>query len=205
MQKLGGTKPQNISQLNSERGGTNYLLASLPPSWKSREIREPWMTESVFPRFGQRQDVRDLVRDLRKFLASNPDRNMQTRDRRDDFIDGLIGELVMFAAEMQSGLPASWSSDARCSLVEAEQLWLDPGRAEGDAEFGALWLRMAWPDEIGRRFGNWLNKQVVDRLSVGDAEHRHWVRELGADQEWAWRIDQDRRRIEVAVETGGAP
>ncbi|MDR3213032.1 MAG: type I-F CRISPR-associated protein Csy1, partial [Azoarcus sp.] len=27
--KLGGTKPQNISQLNSERGGVNYLLASL--------------------------------------------------------------------------------------------------------------------------------------------------------------------------------
>ncbi|MCB1671753.1 MAG: type I-F CRISPR-associated protein Csy1 [Gammaproteobacteria bacterium] len=29
--KLGGTKPQNISQLNSERGGVNYLLSSAPP------------------------------------------------------------------------------------------------------------------------------------------------------------------------------
>jgi CRISPR-associated protein Csy1 len=31
IRKLGGTKPQNISQLNSERGGINYLLGSLPP------------------------------------------------------------------------------------------------------------------------------------------------------------------------------
>lgn len=32
VQKFGGTKPQNISQLNSERYGENYLLASLPPN-----------------------------------------------------------------------------------------------------------------------------------------------------------------------------
>lgn len=42
VRKLGGTKPQNISQLNSERGGINYLLASLPPIWKSRDVRPPW-------------------------------------------------------------------------------------------------------------------------------------------------------------------
>ncbi|MBF7055095.1 type I-F CRISPR-associated protein Csy1, partial [Halomonas sp. KAO] len=41
VQKLGGTKPQNISQLNSERGGQNYLLASLPPNWDSREVYAP--------------------------------------------------------------------------------------------------------------------------------------------------------------------
>ena len=31
VQNMGGTKPQNISQLNSERRGVNYLLSSLPP------------------------------------------------------------------------------------------------------------------------------------------------------------------------------
>ncbi len=38
IQKLGGTKPQNISQLNSERRGDNCLLASLPPIWKSADM-----------------------------------------------------------------------------------------------------------------------------------------------------------------------
>ena len=39
VQKVGGTKPQNISQLNSERRGHNYLLASLPPTWWLDETR----------------------------------------------------------------------------------------------------------------------------------------------------------------------
>src|SRR5690606_30278650 len=39
MRKLGGTKPQNISQLNSERRGVNYLLSSLPPRWKQDRTR----------------------------------------------------------------------------------------------------------------------------------------------------------------------
>jgi CRISPR-associated protein Csy1 len=36
IQNFGGTKPQNISQLNSERYGENFLLPSLPPNWQSR-------------------------------------------------------------------------------------------------------------------------------------------------------------------------
>ena len=39
VQELGGTKPQNISQLNSERRGDNYLLASLPPVWKTVAVQ----------------------------------------------------------------------------------------------------------------------------------------------------------------------
>ncbi|WP_295883879.1 type I-F CRISPR-associated protein Csy1, partial [uncultured Thiohalocapsa sp.] len=44
--KFGGTKPQNISQLNSERHGEAYLLAALPPSWVSESIRAPLHTDS---------------------------------------------------------------------------------------------------------------------------------------------------------------
>ena len=37
----GGTKPQNISILNSKNGGRSYLLPSLPPKITKREIRLP--------------------------------------------------------------------------------------------------------------------------------------------------------------------
>lgn len=56
VQKFGGTKPQNISQLNSERGGNNYLLASRPPKWKTLAVKAPLHTDSVFPRFGRTQE-----------------------------------------------------------------------------------------------------------------------------------------------------
>ncbi len=210
IQKLGGTKPQNISQLNSERRGNNYLLASLPPQWKSRSLKQPWLIESVFSRrFGRRDDVRRLVRLLRDFLLSDPEPNVDTRHRIDRYLSSLIDELVAFAAELQSSLPAGWSLDPRCELVESERLWLDPGRAEADEPFSERWHWMDWPDEIGKRFGNWLNEQLGPKLSLGDAEQRQWRRELLVDEDefgWAWQLQRQRRRLDAPsyIPTRGA-
>ena len=195
VQKLGGTKPQNISQLNSERGGSNYLLGSLPPRWISRAGREPWFMDSIFPHFGRRQPVREAVKSLSRFLSDNPDPTMETRARRDALIDAVIDELVCFARELGELSAPGWSADQRCELVDAEQLWLDPGRAESDDVFRARWLAMDWPKEIGQRFGNWLNGQLGDRLPVGDIEQRHWSRELLVDSDWAAWLDSQRRRV----------
>ena len=195
-QKFGGSKPQNISQLNSERGGKNYLLASLPPHWKDRNVRPPWRLDSIFTPFGKRDEVRPLMRSLRKFLESNPDPTMDTRDRRDDYTDALIGELLRFASSLHDGLAPGWSLDPRCRLVEEERLWLDPGRAESDEDFRASYLRMDWPDAISKRFGNWLNGQLDQRLPVGDDEHRHWARELIEHLQWTTQVDEVRRAAE---------
>src|SRR2546427_271286 len=112
VQKMGGTKPQNISQLNSERGGVNYLLASLPPVWRSSDVRLPVHASSVFDRlFIGRPEVRSTVRKLRAFLATDPEPNLQTRERREAFMDALIDEMVSLAGEVQQTLPAGWSRD----------------------------------------------------------------------------------------------
>lgn len=68
VKKLGGTKPQNISQLNFERKGMNYLLSSLPPVWATSTQRLPVNAESVFDwLFGARPEVRRCVKALRDF------------------------------------------------------------------------------------------------------------------------------------------
>lgn len=192
VQKFGGTKPQNISQLNSERGGNNYLLASRPPKWKSRALKAPLLAESVFPRFGGIREVRATVRVLRDFLESDPPSTMETRNRRDALLDRLIDELVDFAHPLQATLPAGWTRDANCRLVEAERLWLDPRRAETDdetdTEFRSAWQRMEWPAEIGRRFGNWLNHELGQSLPLGDIEGRHWRDELLLHTAWAGKL-----------------
>lgn len=195
VQKLGGTKPQNISQLNSERGGNNYLLGSLPPTWKTRDVREPWRVDSVLPRFGYRVQVRQAVEALRRFLDSDPDPTMDTRNRRTELTDQLIDELVCFACELHEGLKPGWSADAKCVLVEVEKLWLDPGRAETDGEFRERWLALDWPAEIGRRFGNWLNGRLKGQLPVGDVEQRHWSKELVIDDDWAGWLHRQRRTV----------
>jgi CRISPR-associated protein Csy1 len=188
VQKMGGTKPQNISQLNSERGGVNYLLASLPPVWRSSDVRLPVHASSVFEKlFTARAEVRKTVRELRAFLASEPEPNLETRQRREALIDVLLDEMVSFAGELRQTFPAGWTRDAERfqKLVIEEKLWLDPLRTElpGEADFAERWLYMDWPAKVGERFANWLNRQLFGQLPVGDAEAREWKKELLTDED----------------------
>ncbi|WP_372874973.1 type I-F CRISPR-associated protein Csy1 [Pseudomonas sp.] len=185
VQKLGGTKPQNISQLNSERRGDNYLLASLPPSWQQRDVRLPVRSKdgSIFPAFGQRPAVRELVTSLREFLLSGPPSNVHTRNSRDELLSELIDELLLYSAELWAFEPG-WSAKPECNLNRAEKLWLDFRRAGQDEVFASEWRRMAWADEIRERFANWLNARLVAKLSVGDMENSYWAKHFGSDALW---------------------
>ena len=201
VRKMGGTKPQNISHLNSERLGTNYLLASLPPAWRSSEIRLPVHASSVFDKlFIARPEVRRAVRELRAFLATDPEPNLQTRERRESLIDVLVDEMVSLAGEIQQALAAGWSRDAERfgKLAREEQLWLDPLRAElrEEAAFAREWLWMDWPAEVGKRFANWLNSQLFGQLPVGDVEARKWKKELLTDEDgFGQQLRELRKRI----------
>lgn len=189
VQKLGGTKPQNISQLNSERGGQNYLLASLPPNWVSRDVTPPLRTESVLPRFGRRAPVRQLVNDLvswvkqsmeederRALSGKTPRKTYQDRDLHDDLTAMLSDELLMFTHELHRLTPG-WSKDSECRLVMAERYWLDPGRSELDAEFASARRQSDWHEEVSRRVAGWLKNTLTKRLkiSLGDPEHDYWT------------------------------
>lgn len=202
VQKMGGTKPQNISQLNSERGGNNYLLASMPPSWNVRDIRPPLKVDSVFSNpgvFGRRSEVRSLVKDLKQFLETNPSTDMHTRDLRDDYTAMLMDELALFAMQMHS-LPAGWSTDEHCRLAEQEIFWLDPGRAEEDTAFREARNSVEWSDDIRHRFANWLNTALGGKLPFGDVEFRHWQKTLAKDVTHQSMLDRDRRWMESLME-----
>ena len=202
VQRLGGTKPQNLSQLNSERGGVNYLLASLPPKWQQRDFLQPWGINSLIEtQLLNQQGVRSTLRDLLAFLLSDPPPNVETRNRRESYVSQLIDELVVLGSTAQRSWPAGWSVDSRCRMAQEEQLWLDPGRAQTDEEFRRMWLCMDWPAQIGHRFGNWLNARLHHRLPLGDVEQRQWKTELLLDESeegWAYQLHQLRT-------DGGAP
>lgn len=177
IQNFGGTKPQNISQLNSERYGENFLLPSLPPIWKSHEVRPPLAVNSVFDRiFGSRPRVRELVRILRDFLVSveHTGTNVRIRNKRAELAALIRDETSQYAAELQQ-LESGWTQQPACQLNSAEQCWLDPYRAEQDADFATLRQRGDWQDEIIRRFGNWLNGRLTTpNTPMGAIEAAHW-------------------------------
>ena len=177
IQNFGGTKPQNISQLNSERYGENWLLCSAPPIWQSVPVSPPLYMDSVFARrFGRRTEVRQLTRALRKFLekAAGADSNIRIRNKRAELVDEITDELFQFAAEIQD-MEAGWSARPECRLNAAEQCWLDPQRAEVDEEFAGRYRCGDWQAEIGLRFGNWLNAAISsERIPLGQVEAEVW-------------------------------
>lgn len=173
IQNLGGTKPQNISQLNSERRGDNFLLASLPPVWRSVDLKPLLGTDSMFHRYGRRPEVKEIVKVLLVFLKSDPTSNLETRVRRDEWVNDLIDAFLQFSAELRS-LPSGWSQTQECHLGSAEKHWLDPKGVEDACVQSGLPLPTDTAERVSALFANWLNAQLRDPLPMDDATFRHW-------------------------------
>ncbi|MBC7623543.1 MAG: type I-F CRISPR-associated protein Csy1, partial [Aeromicrobium sp.] len=132
MQKFGGRKPQNISQLNTERGGAAHLLAALPPVWQNSSVRLPFNTGSVFATNGilSRRFTNEL-KSLRQFLgAINAGRNEQRstnvwRAERAALVEHIADEIQIWATRIQRNQPG-WSLRPECRLNTIERQWLDP-------------------------------------------------------------------------------
>lgn len=209
IRKLGGTKPQNISQLNSERGGVNYLLASLPPRWNQNRSRNFLFIGSALDRFRAYEGVNVLVKALITFLKSNPEPTMETRITREK-IERLLGEsFAAFGLATQQLHEPGWTRSADCRLPLCEQLWLDPERAdlpfrpeheEQDRAFQQTFELKRWQDEVAHRFGNWLNDILrKEGLPVGDAEHAHWAKQALINAEWPAPVQRRALKTEEVI------
>ncbi len=194
VRKMGGTKPQNISQLNSERGGNNPLLASLPPLWQTRE-QLPLSSKRLMARFGYRPEVKQTLQRLRQFLESNPPANLETRQRRDAMVFDLLDEWQQLSATLRIVAPG-WSQRPECQLSAAQKHWLDP---EGVAQ-AVLYASTQAPDvddtldAVAEDLARWLNGQLRDPLPLGDPEFAHWrtlVRDELTQEAWALREAAD--------------
>lgn len=185
VQKFGGSNQQNVSQLNSNRYGENYLLASLPPHWNVDLIRPPLKVDSVFPNvFGRRREVLAAVKDLILFLEAHyhPERpildpnNMEIREEAREKVRAVIDEFFHFSASVWD-LEPGWSANEDCNLPVDERCWLDQGRVLIDEEFAKTYRWEDWKEQVAVRFANWLNARLASgkkKLPVGKAEFDEW-------------------------------
>ena len=92
---FGGTKPQNISVLNSQNGGAAYLLPSMPPQLEARKTQPP---KSSF--FTNTLWVKPFESDFQAFhkalqrLAAEGGNNIHNRRKRDYLIRNIIYQVV---------------------------------------------------------------------------------------------------------------
>ena len=173
VQSFGGTKPQNISQLNSQRGGRAYLVSCEPPDWQ-RQTTPPLNITSIFSQRFERRLYHEHIQPLRDFLQRVADRsnNDRIKKQRAQRLDAIVDEILNRAAFIQQ-LPPGWSADPDCRLPFEERCWLDPERAETDEEFRSQRDATDWPAEVAQRFAIWLSHKLEsDTLAFGAVEQR---------------------------------
>ena len=163
---FGGSKPLNISALNSRCGGKTYLLSSLPPSLPARKIRLPksdFFRESIW----YKQQSSALYR-LHAYMKQ--DRNtIEIRQAIHDLVDEMISA-VLFAAYQIRAEKIGWNEEeAYSQLPTAQKIWLDDAYAEERKE-------TSWADDISSSFARWVIRSYEkllgeDAIKLGDAEY----------------------------------
>ncbi len=155
VQTFGGTKPQNISRLNSLRGGKSYLLRSAPPVWIS--IEKPPMKKNVFWK-GYEWKAAPVLKEFKHFLLTVRDRdsNKDIRTEVQSYLDQLLDWLLLAAAEVQAMQPG-WSKTSELPLHE--QFWLDPHRED----FKEIGCEAEWKEVVAAHFATWLIRKIEDK------------------------------------------
>ena len=175
VQNMGGTKPQNISSLNSSRSGRSYLLSCAPPQWHSSE-KPPSQHSSIFRPGGEAdKHTRAILAQMQRFLLSvkGVSNNQEIRHQRLRYLDQSIDQLFFYVSSVHN-LSPGWSAESE--LKRAQQLWLDPYRAKTDTIFRAELEAGAWQQAIVDEFSRWLNRRLKhDALILGETERREWA------------------------------
>lgn len=164
LRKFGGSKPQNISQLNSERGGRGYLLASLPPSWSARPPALPVKQNTIFDtNLTGRLNLRKTFSRVKSFYKNSYD-NASLRDWAEEQIAEAIAKVMGLADYIQQAEPG-WSVGSR--LHPAEVAWLDPDRELADQGYHAA---AEWREIVASHFANWLNFNLSKKTNLMNQE-----------------------------------
>jgi len=157
---FGGTKPQNISVLNSKNGGKAYLLLSMPPELKLRNIFPPhsnFFTNNIRP-----NDFNENFSKLHSLLSDDLN-NMHIRKKRDRIIKNIIYQIADKMWMIRS-LDEGWSDDEKYfKLPQHQKIWLDQ-------KYSAIRNEIEWFDQLKTDFGRWFintYKFILGKNAIG--------------------------------------
>jgi CRISPR-associated protein Csy1 len=145
---FGGTQPQNVSVLNSQNAGRAYLLASIPPTLKQRQIRLP--THNFFSNSLRVKQFKDNFQTLDKLIHSGIN-NIHVRDGITNTLKYIIDQVLQRAFRIRVNGEQGWSNAEHYqSLPLAQRIWLD------DANLDRRDNQDAWSDDVAGDFARWI-------------------------------------------------
>lgn len=165
-QHFGGTKPQNVSKLNSNNGGEAWLLPCIPPTLDSRYQRLP-KTDFFKSLYSKDENLQSLLKALHKFFAIEHYTNVTIRKRRKRVM-AQVFEWVLERAMRLQLQPAGWSTAQGFELPLAQQLWLDAAFLEQRDD------HPTWQDDIAEAVIAWFiptyNRSQTEAITLGAVE-----------------------------------
>ena len=163
---FGGSKPQNVSVLNSQNAGRAYLLASSPPKLEIRSIRLP--KTDFFVQCLYRKNFQESFIQLHKFMQLEIN-NIDIRTAIHNIIQFVIDRILLEAFKIREHYPEGWSEqDYYVSLPKLQRIWLDnmhQQHREDDQD---------WRNELAQDIARWIlrsyEKVIQDAFKLGDGE-----------------------------------
>ncbi|MBL4903682.1 MAG: type I-F CRISPR-associated protein Csy1 [Desulfocapsa sp.] len=179
---FGGTKPQNISVINSQNGGAAYLLSSMPPELTPQAIQPPsinFFTQSLW--------AKAFIDDFQRFhnqLISDTN-NVHVRRKINRSIKNIIYQVADRVWVLRS-LEAGWSDFEKYKrLPQYQKLWIDQLYAENRRE------DMQWFDKVKKELSLWFFEIYLElmggnAISMGDDQLQHIKKIIDECEEALW-------------------
>lgn len=156
---FGGTKPQNISVLNSKHGGVANLLPSLPPLLDKKRFSPP--ARDFFAQSLYQKAFADDLQAIHKQLSHDVN-NIHVRRKIDWLIKQIIYQVIDQAWRVRR-LDAGWSQAERCQALPLYQkIWLDQHYIAERAK------DMKWLDKVKTEIARWFI-ETYKKLLADDA------------------------------------
>ncbi|UOO91333.1 type I-F CRISPR-associated protein Csy1 [Vitreoscilla stercoraria] len=163
---LGGSKPQNVSVLNSQNAGRAYLLSSCPPALEKRSVRLP--NSDFFTQCLYRKNHQNSFIQLHQFMQLDIN-NINIRNAIDNILQFVIDEVLLQGLKIRETYPSAWSTKEHyASLPKIQRIWLDDIHAdlrENDTQ---------WRTQLSIDIARWITrsyeKAVAESYDLGSAE-----------------------------------
>jgi len=163
----GGTKPQNISTLNMMNGGRAYLLPSMPPKIRKRNLIPPKRDFFDSLRMRSLSPLFHTLHHFYKLDRNNMDIRHGAREAETAIIERVMEKVFQLRA-LQSG----WSKENGFQLPMEQKIWLDDCYKGEERQEEERWL-----NEISSAFARWILNSYKNLLKkeaedLGDGEYK---------------------------------